>query len=37
MSIPSTQPSPAVGSSTPGSIESVIVLPAPLPPTSIAV
>ena len=37
MSTPSTRISPSVGSSTPSSIDSVVVLPAPLPPSSAVV
>ena len=37
MSQPSTEIAPAVGVSTPSSIDSVVVLPAPLPPSSAVV
>ena len=37
MSSPSTVIEPAVGVSTPSSIDSVVVLPAPLPPSSAVV
>src|SRR5579864_1225075 len=37
MSQPSTRIDPLVGSSTPRSIDSVVVLPAPLPPRSAVV
>ena len=37
MSSPSTRIVPAVGVSTPSSIDSVVVLPAPLPPSSAVV
>jgi hypothetical protein len=37
MSQPSTVMAPAVGVSTPSSIDSVVVLPAPLPPSSAVV
>ena len=37
MSSPKMRMRPAVGSSRPSSIDSVVVLPAPLPPSSAAV
>jgi len=37
MSSPSTVTRPAVGVSTPSRIDSVVVLPAPLPPSSAVV
>ena len=37
MSTPSTSTDPAVGISTPSNIDSVVVLPAPLPPSKATV